>query len=293
MKHFRKTIPSILILVLLILSCAGLKESPRGKYLNFREHSVYYELEGEGAKTLVFIHGWSGSLESWKYQRGSFPGYRILAVDLPGNGKSSKDENAGYSLELFADVVYEVMKKEKIDSAFLAGHSMGFAVCEVMAQKYPQACAALCSMDGAFFEVPADPAEKEGWVMYNREFAKTVGTEEGKSMFLNMLFQPDTPQVLKDEVFKISSKVPLPVGSAMITGVEQSLEYLKDTRQIKIPCLAVYSPAYQLPPDYENTLRKAYPQLEYHSIAGVSHFLMMEIPDKINRIISGFLLTNY
>jgi pimeloyl-ACP methyl ester carboxylesterase len=41
------------------------------------------------------------------------------------------------------------------------GHSMGFAVAEVIAVKYPTLCAGLGSLDGAHFEVPEDLKEKE------------------------------------------------------------------------------------------------------------------------------------
>lgn len=120
-----------------------------GKYLCYQEHRIYYEVRGSASKTLIFIHGWAGSLETWKYQLDSFPDYKVIAIDLPGNGRSSKNEKSSYTMELFAGSIYQVLKQEKIDQGFLIGHSMGFAVCEVIVQKYPEICAGICSMDGS------------------------------------------------------------------------------------------------------------------------------------------------
>lgn len=73
-------------------------EKMEHKYLNYLNHRVYYETRGDSQKTLVFIHGWTSSIESWKYQLDYFPDYKVIAIDLPGNGKSSKDENLEYTM---------------------------------------------------------------------------------------------------------------------------------------------------------------------------------------------------
>lgn len=279
-------------IITLLFACSSDKKNIEKKYLNYKEHKIYYEVRGSSSKTLIFIHGWTGSIESWKYQLDSFPGYKVLAIDLPGNGKSSKHENSIYSTELFADSVYQVLNKEKIDKGFFIGHSMGLAVCDVIAQKYPEKCAGICSMDGSHFELPDNAKEKENWLQYNRSFANTMTAETGRESFLNMLFLPDSPGILKDEVFKISRTVPLTIGKSMIDGVEKDQRFW-EKRIIDIPFLAIYSPAYQLPPDYKNVLKKTYPKIEYHYIPQVSHFLMLEIPYKVNQIIYDFLIKYY
>jgi pimeloyl-ACP methyl ester carboxylesterase len=292
-----KRLLKLVILLFLVLTSpsvfAANKEKTAPKSINYQEHKIYYEVRGNSPKTLIFIHGWTSGIQAWKYQLDSFPGYKVIAIDLPGNGKSSRNEKSSYSMELFADSVYQVLRKEKINKGVFIGHSMGFAVCEVISQKYPEVCAGLCSIDGCHFELPEDPKEKENWLQSNRDFAKSMETESGRGAFLNMLFQPDTPKMLKDEVFNLSRTVPLTIGKSMIAEVEKDQKYWTKNRKIVLPCLAIYSPAYQLPPNYEDELKKKYPQLEYHYIPNISHFFMMEIPYKTNQIISDFLAKNY
>jgi pimeloyl-ACP methyl ester carboxylesterase len=262
------------------------------KRITFKEHEVYYEVRGSAEKTLVFIHGWTSSIQSWKYQLDSFDTYKVIAIDLPGNGESSKIEGVQYTMELFADTVNAVLKKEKISKAFILGHSMGFSVAEVIAVKYPNLCAGICSIDGTHFELPQKPKELEEWIQYNRRFAKSVSTQKGKIEFLNMLFVSDTPQLLKDEVFQISSKTPLTIGKSMIEGVEIDKKFWIK-KKIDVPCLAVYCSVFKLTPDYKSSFKRMYPQTEFHDMTNMSHFFMMEMPYKINQLIADYLRKYY
>lgn len=288
----KKIILIIMILFAISMTTFSCHHSVMEKSINFKGNQVYYETRGEAPKTLVFIHGWTGSRETWKYQLDAFVDYCVIAIDLPGNGKSSKNEKVNYTMDLFADTIYEILKKEKINNAFFFGHSMGFAVAEVMACKYPEICKGIGSIDGAHFELPEDPAEKEAWIQYNRAFAKSMENEQGRTDFINALFLPDTPQILKDEVFKISRKVPLTIGKSMIEGVEASQSYWKK-RIMNIPCLAIYSPAYQLTPKDKADFTTMYPLVEYHTVDNVSHFFMLEIPYKVNQIMLDYLSKEY
>lgn len=288
-----KTIISIImILFFILMTIPGCRHAVREESINYKGNQVWYEARGDAPKTLVFIHGWTGSRESWKFQLGAFVDYRVIAIDLPGNGKSSKSEEVNYTMDLFADTIYEILKKENVNNAFFIGHSMGFAVAEVMAIKYPELCKGLCSIDGAHFELPEDPAEKDAWIQYNRAFAKSMEHEQGREEFISALFLPDTPQILKDEVLQISREVPLKIGKSMIEGVETSQNYWKK-RIMNIPCLAIYSPAYQLTPKDKADFINMYPLVEYHEIENVSHFFMMEIPYKVNQIMLDYLSKEY
>jgi pimeloyl-ACP methyl ester carboxylesterase len=273
-----------------VCSCVTTEAPGRGLQSDGRE--IHYEVYGDSPKTIFFIHGWTGNSSVWKYQLRAFPGYTTIAVDLPGNGRSSKDEKASYSMEAMADAVAAVAQQEKVTKAFFFGHSMGFAVVEVLAAKYPGLCAGIGSIDGTHFTLPADPAARDQWVRYNRQFAEAVATEQGRSDFLNALWLPDTPRLLKEEVMAESRRVPLPIGKAMIEGVVTDQKYWAD-KTVALPCLAVYGPAYHLSQEDKARFMKTFPLAEYHEVTGVSHFFMLEIPYVVNQLIADFLEKNY
>ena len=89
---------------------------------------IRYAKYGDGAKTLIFIHGFGGDLDNWLFNTsGLADQFTIYALDLPGHGRSVKAFKDP-TLKGLADVVLSFMDALKIDSANLIGHSLGGAI---------------------------------------------------------------------------------------------------------------------------------------------------------------------
>lgn len=91
---------------------------------------VYVEdLNPEGDKTIVFLHGWPGSHELFEYQFDvlSMRGYRCIGIDQRGFGKSDKPMY-GYDYNRLSDDVRYVVDALKLQDFVLAGHSTGGAI---------------------------------------------------------------------------------------------------------------------------------------------------------------------
>jgi pimeloyl-ACP methyl ester carboxylesterase len=115
---------------------------------------AYVELNPEGQRTLVFIHGLGSYLKFWRYQLDVFAaqGYRVIAVDLPGYGKSDKPASFPYTMEAMADAVREVVHTLGIQKPVLVGHSMGGQTALSYAIRYPEEPGALVLTAPAGFE---------------------------------------------------------------------------------------------------------------------------------------------
>ena len=76
---------------------------------------------------VVFLHGFGGDLSSWRavWAR-SARDHRILAVDLPGHGRSTGQGTP--SFRGLVDAVAATLQSEGISSLHLVGHSLGGAV---------------------------------------------------------------------------------------------------------------------------------------------------------------------
>lgn len=93
--------------------------------------------EGEGAQTLLFVHGLAGYLPLWKHQIQNLKSdYRCVAVDLPGNGKSPSGAFP-YSIFFYAEVLARFIEKEQLRRVVLCGHSMGGHISMIIALRYP------------------------------------------------------------------------------------------------------------------------------------------------------------
>ncbi len=91
---------------------------------------IYVEdLNPEGSKTILFIHGWPGSHNLFEYQFDQLPqmGYRCIGIDTRGFGNSDKPWK-GYNFNRLADDVKCVIDTLKLHDITLAGHSNGGAI---------------------------------------------------------------------------------------------------------------------------------------------------------------------
>lgn len=92
--------------------------------------NVYVEdINPEGKKTILFIHGWPLNHKQFEYQFNVLPamGYRCIAIDWRGYGNSDKPIS-GYDFDRLADDVHAVISTLQLEDFTLAGHSTGGAI---------------------------------------------------------------------------------------------------------------------------------------------------------------------
>jgi pimeloyl-ACP methyl ester carboxylesterase len=117
---------------------------------------INYVEAGSGERTLVLIHGLASDLRAWRNNIDALArDYRVIAIDLPGYGKSSKG-NYTYSMEFFAKVVRGVVRELELGTPTLVGHSMGGQVAMTYALMYPDALEALVLTSPAGLETFED-----------------------------------------------------------------------------------------------------------------------------------------
>lgn len=91
---------------------------------------IYVEdLNPQGRKAILFLHGWPGSHKLFEYQFDQLPklDYRCIGIDTRGFGNSDKPWS-GYDYDRLADDVRCVIDTLKLQDITLAGHSTGGAI---------------------------------------------------------------------------------------------------------------------------------------------------------------------
>jgi non-heme chloroperoxidase len=92
--------------------------------------NLYIEdINPEGSKTIVFLHGWPLSHKQFEYQFDVLPfmGYRCIGIDWRGFGKSDKPIS-GYHFDRLADDIRTIVDVLQLDNFTLVGHSTGGAI---------------------------------------------------------------------------------------------------------------------------------------------------------------------
>ena len=97
------------------------------------------ELSGpSGARTLILLHGWTATAGINWYD--SMPElarhFRVVAMDIRGHGRGLQSSRP-FTLEACADDAVALMKVLKIESAMVAGYSMGGPIAQLMARRHP------------------------------------------------------------------------------------------------------------------------------------------------------------
>jgi pimeloyl-ACP methyl ester carboxylesterase len=103
-----------------------------------------------GQRSVMFIHGAANDHSVWALQSRYFAyhGFNVLAVDLPGHGKSAGPALA--TVEAMADWAIAVLAAARLENAALVGHSMGSLIALEAAARHPGRVAKLALIGTAF-----------------------------------------------------------------------------------------------------------------------------------------------
>jgi pimeloyl-ACP methyl ester carboxylesterase len=105
---------------------------------------------GVGGRPLLLVHGFAGGRIDFADHLDALAdaGWWAVAPDLRGHGGSHQPaEESAYTLELFADDVWDLVDALGWERLVLLGHSMGGMIAQVAALRRPEALDGLVLMD--------------------------------------------------------------------------------------------------------------------------------------------------
>jgi pimeloyl-ACP methyl ester carboxylesterase len=275
-------IPLRILFIILLFALLTFSAAAKDKVANYNGVKLHYSDSGKGKKVLVLVHCWSCNTEFWKDQVAAFPDHRVIALDLPGHGKSDKPETP-YTMEFFARAVDAVMRDAKVKRAVLIGHSMGTPIITNFYKLYPNKVTGMVVVDG---QILPDDNEAEGraFIEQMRKNYKTVVPK-----FLDSIMPTARPE-LKTWIKTQMMANPEFVGLSAMDGLVSKSSY--PIQKIDVPLLALLADSPAWPADLETKLRLNIPKLTFIKMKGVSHFLQLEKPAEFNSHVKDFLLKN-
>ncbi|WP_107923311.1 2-succinyl-6-hydroxy-2,4-cyclohexadiene-1-carboxylate synthase [Lysinibacillus parviboronicapiens] len=107
--------------------------------LNVRGIDTHVEIWNEEAsQTLVALHGFTGSTETWRNLASALPQVRIVAIDLIGHGQTAVPEHfSRFSMQEQLSDLEEVFHQLQLEKFTLLGYSMGGRIALSYAISYP------------------------------------------------------------------------------------------------------------------------------------------------------------
>lgn len=272
-------------------------------YLPENEFTIAYTDEGKGDNTIILIHGLGSYLRAWEKNIGELSkNNRVIAIDLPGYGKSSKEPHTGM-MTFYAGIVNELVKELKLNKVVIGGHSMGGQIGMTTYLKYPQIVKGL---------VLAAPAGFERFTKGQKQWFRDVMTVDGVRLTTPEGIQNNLAsnfyRVPKDADFMVSERMEMrsaddfiPYCYAVVQSVHGMvdnpvIDYLQD---IKVPTLILFGENDNLIPNrYLNPGRTVeiakygaskIPNSKLVMIPKTGHFLMFEKPEVFNKETIDFI----
>ena len=248
--------------------------------LTFGEERIFFR-EGDQpsqGKTPIFIHGAGGSSYPWTHLIGSpSPGYRCIAIDLPGHGQSGG--NGRDSVKDYVDVLREFLKALNPGPYVLIGHSMGGAIVQLYALDRPEGLKGIVLVGtGARLRVaPLVFDSLEG------DFTSAIELSTGWAF--SEKTSPAVVQPYIQETLKGSPKVMINDFRAC-----DAFNIMDRVQEISLPTLIICGAEDKLTPTkYSQYLHDKIPGSTLEIIPDAGHMVMLEKPKEFNHAFQQFI----
>ncbi|MBI5227724.1 alpha/beta hydrolase [Candidatus Micrarchaeota archaeon] len=94
-------------------------------YVDHNGYELFYEIQGQGNSSIIFIHGLCGDHRVWSKTVSEFRNkYRVVVLDLFGHGNSSSKISPKAAFDAMPGVIEKLIEKENLQSVVLVGHSI-------------------------------------------------------------------------------------------------------------------------------------------------------------------------
>lgn len=247
------------------------------------ETAIHYVIEGHKLPTLLFVHGANIDLTYWNAQIDYFKDrYTVVAIDLPGHGKSGRNKTH-WSIKGMGEDVAAFIKSLKLAQVILIGHSMGGDVNLVAATTDPQSIIGFIGIDN--FKNAGQPLSPE-YKQQSEEIIQNLHQDFANTneQYARMvLLTPQTPEAVSTRIIQDYRQAFQPMTTEITEAIFKD-EYMTERELLpKLPCkLHLINVDYM--PTLEGPLQQyAANGYKIHHLTGTSHFPMIEIPDTLNK----------
>lgn len=260
--------------------------------LTVHGHTAYAYTGGKrfdaAQPTVVFIHGAEHDHCVWVLQSRylAHHGHSVLAVDLPGHGRSGGAPLA--SVEAMADWIVAVLDAAGVQQASLVGHSMGSLVAVECAARYPERIAKIALVGTAFPMKVSD--ELLAATRDDEPLAQDMVNIWSHSAIAHFPGNPGPGFWLIGENLRLMQRQKPGVMHVDFAACNAYANGFAAAERVRCPALVVAGRKDMMtPPRAAKELASKLPNARTVDIAGSGHALMAEKPDDVLEALRGFL----
>jgi pimeloyl-ACP methyl ester carboxylesterase len=262
------------------------------KVVRVGDHDISYNDCGDDTgEPVLFVHGFGADKDIWnRLIKDIDCKFHMIAIDLPGWGKSSFISGQDYGVQQNAGRIDSFRTAIGIDSWHVVGWSMGGTTSATYALRYPERVRSVTLMDTGGFRLPAfaegkpDPIEAAKVLLVkNREdFDRTL-----EMAFANPPWLPGFARNIAAEHLIARG----PAQSEMLPRVMVDITSLSSTFKDYKGALQVIwgQEDRMMDKSVMSTIKDMHPDAVTHIIEGCGHSPLMEKPSESAKLISDFI----
>jgi abhydrolase domain-containing protein 6 len=251
-------------------------------------------LEGGKGDVVLLVHGFGANKDNWtRISKHLTSHFRVIALDLPGFGESSRQPDLNYTIVAQADRLHAFVRTLEIQSFHLGGSSMGGNIAGVYAAQHPENVISLWLVAPGGV-TSADPSEMERELNAGRPNPLVVESVEDYKRLIDFIFakKPFIPgpmlnQLAKDAIRNraLNQNIFKQINAASNTiGLESTLN------GSVVPTLIVWGANDRvLHFSGAKILESVMPKAQVVIMEGVGHLPMIEKPRETAEIYISFL----
>jgi len=246
----------------------------RVNYLKYDGHNTQSE------DKILFIHGSGGNAFLWTkvMERLAVDGHNSLALSLPGHGESTGEGMK--SISEYREFINDFLVVLNLEKVVLAGHSLGGAIVQDFALKYPEKLRGIVLVGtGARLRVLPEALE----------LLRKMAEGEIEPKFEPWAFAENaSPDVLAEGEGEWAKTSPRVRYQDMMAC--DQFDIMEIIEKIKTPALIVCGKQDRLTPvKYSEYLNKRIAKSKLEIINEAGHMLMLEAPSRLSVALRNFL----
>lgn len=235
--------------------------------------AIHYDVTGDAATALVFVHGWMGNGTWWDAQRDAFVAtHRIVQMDLGGHGRSGR--RAAHSGEAYAADIAAVVRAVAAPHTIVVGHSMAgaYALLANVGERIVLVDT-VKNLGNAMTYAQVEPMLASYRADYPRALAETLP---------KFLFAQRTPAAVRERLTREFGSVSGDTASELLAPLYRC-DLRAAARNVRVPVRGIGT---DLSPHDDAANREYLADYAYVELAGYGHYPMLEAPYEFNTLLS-------
>ncbi len=245
---------------------------------------------------VVFIHGFMDSVRSWQQNVDALASKRrVLALDMPGFGSSTRVRQPVYSLKRMSKVLNEFLEQQGIVRANLIGHSMGGALAAQFTYDFPEKVDQLILESAAiYFPIPKSLAAPDWIPPVIARGALGLAMMSARAVEVSLRSVYGSPNRVADEAIRLRERALRVQGTteALVAmfGSPRESDLPGAVSKIEQPTLLIWGARDHLVPLADaRRLRRELPNARLAIYYQAGHLPHEEFPNQVNELMNQFL----